>query len=78
MFVGANPIDVYTALLYGAFGDLNKIANTLARATPIIFTGLAVIVGAIWATIPGILKAVRGVHEVINTIMLLTYCGKQP
>jgi len=116
--IGANPIEVYKALIIGAFGDLNKIANTLTRSTPIIFTGLAVtfafrcglfnigvegqllmgalaaaylgvavdglpwfihlpiaiigavVVGGLWAAIPGILKAVRGVHEVINTIMM--------
>ncbi|WP_026477937.1 ABC transporter permease [Alkaliphilus transvaalensis] len=118
LMTGANPIEAYKALFIGAFGDVNKFANTLARSTPLIFTGLAVafafrcglfnigvegqmfvgalaaayvganfeglpkiihlpmailaamIAGGFWAAIPGILKAKRGVHEVINTIMM--------
>lgn len=116
--IGRDPILAYSSLFYGAFGDLNSIANTFARATPLIFTGLAVafafrcglfnigvegqmLIGglaasfvatrltglpliihlpltiisamaaaALWGAIPGILKAKRGVHEVINTIMM--------
>ncbi|MBM7614053.1 ABC transporter permease [Alkaliphilus hydrothermalis] len=116
--IGANPIEAYKALFIGAFGDMNKFANTLARSTPLIFTGLAVAfafrcglfnigvegqlyvgalaaafvggnltglpkiihlpltilagmaAGGLWAAIPGFLKAKRGVHEVINTIMM--------
>jgi len=118
LFIGKNPLTAYSALLFGAFGDLNRIANTLARATPLIFTGLAVafafrcglfnigvegqlligalsaayvgtalvglpvfvhlpltilaamLAAAVWGAIPGVLKAKRGVHEVINTIMM--------
>jgi len=118
LWIGENPLTAYEALIYGAFGDLNRLANTLARATPLIFTGLAVAyafrcglfnigvegqmfigalsaahvgsvlnglpiyvhlpaailagtaAGAFWASVPGILKARRGVHEVINTIMM--------
>jgi len=118
LWIGKNPLFAYASLFYGAFGDLNSIANTLARATPLILTGLAVafafrcglfnigvegqllvgglsaayvgtvlnglplivhlpltilsamVASAIWAAIPGILKAKRGVHEVINTIMM--------
>jgi len=118
LWIGKNPIAAYASLFYGAFGDLNRFANTIARATPLILTGLAVafafrcglfnigvegqlLIGAlsaayvgtalnglptiihlpltilsamaasaVWAAIPGILKAKRGVHEVINTIMM--------
>jgi len=118
LWIGKNPFAAYASLLYGAFGNLNSVANTLARATPLILTGLAVafafrcglfnigvegqmLIGALcaayvgtilsglpviihlpltiicamaasalWAAIPGILKAKRGVHEVINTIMM--------
>jgi len=38
---GYNPIIAYISLFQGAFGDFYSIAATLARATPIIFTGLA-------------------------------------
>jgi simple sugar transport system permease protein len=118
LWIGRNPFAAYASLFYGAFGDLNRFANTIARATPLILTGLAVafafrcglfnigvegqlLIGALsaafvgttlsglpaiihlpltilsamaasalWAAIPGILKAKRGVHEVINTIMM--------
>ncbi|MCS7039045.1 MAG: ABC transporter permease, partial [Caldilineales bacterium] len=32
--------------------------------------GAGVLVGALWAAIPGVLKAYTGAHEVINTIMM--------
>ncbi|MFV0308500.1 MAG: ABC transporter permease [Desertimonas sp.] len=114
---GASPWTAYTALLDGSLGDSTAIARTLERATPLIFTGLAVIVGmkaglfnigaqgqlltgavfAAWvgyrfempaiihvplaivvgglcgmlpAALSGVLKAYRGAHEVITTIML--------
>jgi simple sugar transport system permease protein len=38
---GYSPIDAYTRLLMGAFGDSYGIGQTLAQATPIIFTSLA-------------------------------------
>ena len=113
-----NPIAVYNALFTAALGNRDGWGNVLYRATPLIFTGLAValafqcglfniggegqmvmggfaitwigftfvkfpafmliplcilggaVVGAMWAAIPGYLKAKRGVHEVVTTIML--------
>jgi simple sugar transport system permease protein len=114
--VGTNPGDGYRALLEGAFGGGAELGRTLDKATPLIFTGLAVafafkaglfnigaqgqlLLGAAfgawvgyafglpgWIHIPfslvlgaltaallgalvGVLKAVRGAHEVITTIM---------
>lgn len=114
---GANPLTAYAALLDGALGGQDAISRTLEKATPLIFTGLAVIVGmkaglfnigaqgqlltgavaAAWvgyrldlptvahvplgiivgglvgmlpAALAGALKAYRGAHEVITTIML--------
>jgi simple sugar transport system permease protein len=114
---GKNPLVAYWGLLDGALGGWDNIARTLEKSTPLIFTGLAVIVGlkgglfnigaqgqllmgAIisayvgWqlsapgllhvpvalaagiaagmapAALAGWLKAARGVHEVITTIML--------
>ena len=113
-----NPLQVYNALFTAALSNRDGWGNVLYRATPLIFTGLAValafqcglfniggegqmvmggfaitwigftfikfpaflliplciiggaVVGAMWATIPGYLKARRGVHEVVTTIML--------
>jgi len=39
---GANPIGAYAALLQGSFGTLRAIGRTLEKATPLIFSGLAV------------------------------------
>ena len=115
---GANPLEAYAALFRGAFGSPIAIGRTLEKATPLIFSGLAVafafkagmfnigaqgqllfgaitaaflgfalhglppfihmplaliggaLAGGAYAFIPGALKAYRGVHEVITTIML--------
>jgi len=113
-----NPIRVYNEIFKAALKDRNGWGNVLYRATPLIFTGLAVafafqcglfniggegqmvmggfaiawvgftftglpwilhiplciaagmLAGAFWGAIPGYLKAARGVHEVVTTIML--------
>jgi ABC-type uncharacterized transport system permease subunit len=115
---GANPIKAYLALFKGAFGSQAAIQRTLEKATPLVFTGLAVsfafkgglfnigaqgqlllgaivaagigfgitglpfiihmplalvggaLAGAAYGSIPGLLKAWTGAHEVITTIML--------
>ncbi|MGJ9458919.1 ABC transporter permease [Oceanobacillus sp. CF4.6] len=114
---GFNPIEGYTALWNGAFGDSYTLGETIRRSTPYILTGLSIafafrtglfnigaegqvivgwlaavwvglavdapmyihlplaiiaagVAGALWAFIPGILKAKLGVHEVIVTIMM--------
>ena len=38
---GFSPIEVYSALIFGAFGDIYGIGQTLTQTTPIIFTALA-------------------------------------
>ena len=44
MIAGANPFSVLILILKGAFGSQFAILETLNRATPLIFTGLAVAV----------------------------------
>jgi len=49
--LGASPIGVFVALAQGAFGTWYACTDTLVRATPLIFTGLAISVsfsGALW------------------------------
>lgn len=41
VLAGYNPIAAYTAMLNGAFGSTNAIANTLAKSTPLLLVGLA-------------------------------------
>jgi general nucleoside transport system permease protein len=116
-FIGANPIEGYSYLFQGALKNISRIGDTLATATPLVFTGLSVafafrtglfnigasgqmligglfasaigltydfsrpvlllvmilvgmIGGALWAFIPGLLKAKFNVHEVVSTIMM--------
>jgi general nucleoside transport system permease protein len=116
-FIGSNPIEGYSYLLQGGLRNIERIGNTLATATPLIFTGLSVafafrtglfniggsgqmligglcatavglsfdfsrpllllvmvlaglLGGALWAFIPGLLKARYNVHEVVSTIMM--------
>ena len=38
---GTSPVEAYGALLKGAFGSRVSIFNSLERATPLLFTGLA-------------------------------------
>ncbi|MFN2532741.1 MAG: ABC transporter permease [Pyrinomonadaceae bacterium] len=116
--IGDNPFEAYRLLIGSALSWPDGIGYTLFYATPLIFTGLAVLVGfrcglfnigvegqlyiaafatawvgitfadlsawflvpmcfmaavlvgAFWGAIPGVLKAQFGSHEVINTIML--------
>ncbi|HET6447074.1 MAG TPA: ABC transporter permease [candidate division Zixibacteria bacterium] len=42
IIAGANPIEAYLALLKGAFGSQVALRRTLEKATPLVFTGLAV------------------------------------
>jgi simple sugar transport system permease protein len=111
-------LESFTALFRGAFGDTNGLLRSLAKSTPLLFSGLAVAValraglfnigaegqllvgglaaawagfavkglpiyihlplamaagaasGAAWAAVPGVLRAYRGAHEVIVTIMM--------
>ena len=43
-YMGENPVKAYYYLFSGAFDGLTPIARTLLEATPLIFTGLAVLV----------------------------------
>ena len=117
LVTGHNPIEGYRFLIEGGLKNPERIGNTLATATPLIFTGLSVafafrtglfnigaagqmlfgglcatavgltldlpkalllvamiaagfLGGALWAFVPGLLKARYNVHEVVSTIMM--------
>lgn len=42
---GHDPVAAFSAMFLGAFGGVRQIGETLLRATPLIFTGLAVAYG---------------------------------
>lgn len=49
--LGASPLGVFAALCEGAFGNWLAATDTLVKATPLVFTGLAVAIafqGALW------------------------------
>jgi len=114
---GNSPLEGYTYLFKGGLMNIERVGNTLATATPLVLTGLAVafafktglfnigasgqmlmgglgatavgltfgwpkpllllamiltslLCGALWAAIPGWLKARFNVHEVVSSIMM--------
>ncbi|MGB7115494.1 MAG: ABC transporter permease [Anaerolineales bacterium] len=42
VFLGVNPFQAYGALLEGAFGSPNAMAETLVKATPLLLVGLGI------------------------------------
>jgi len=42
MVLGADPLESYAAMYEGAFGSVNAIADTLVRATPLLFVGVGI------------------------------------
>ncbi len=42
IFLGANPFEAYGALLEGAFGNINALADTLVKATPLLLVALGI------------------------------------
>jgi ABC-type uncharacterized transport system permease subunit len=42
VMMGANPLQGYAALLDGAFGSTNALADTLVKATPLLLVGLGI------------------------------------
>jgi simple sugar transport system permease protein len=42
VILGVSPLVAYQALLKGAFGSMNAIADTVVKATPLLFVGLGI------------------------------------
>jgi ABC-type uncharacterized transport system permease subunit len=40
--LGADPIKAYGALLNGAFGSANSLADTVVKATPLLYVGAGI------------------------------------
>ena len=43
--IGEHPLEVYALMLHGCFGTGYGFGQTLFKATPLVFTGLAVAIG---------------------------------
>jgi simple sugar transport system permease protein len=39
---GVNPLEAYRAMIVGAFGSKNGLADTLVKATPLLLVGLGI------------------------------------
>lgn len=42
LLLGANPFQAYSAMLEGAFGSTNALADTIVRAVPLLMVGLGI------------------------------------
>jgi simple sugar transport system permease protein len=42
LLLGANPLEAFGALIDGAFGSVNALADTLVKATPLLLIGLGI------------------------------------
>lgn len=42
LFMGVNPVTAYAAMIEGAFGSWNALADTLVKATPLLFVGAGI------------------------------------
>jgi ABC-type uncharacterized transport system permease subunit len=42
LLLGANPLEAYSAMVRGAFGSSNALADTLVKATPLLFVGVGI------------------------------------
>jgi simple sugar transport system permease protein len=42
LLLGTNPLQAYSAMVVGAFGSANSLADSLVKATPLLFVGLGI------------------------------------
>lgn len=68
--LGANPVDAYTALLEGAFGSQNALADTIVKATPLLLVGLGICI----AFRGGVIN-IGGEGQLIAGAISATYVG---
>lgn len=70
LLLGANPVDAYTALLEGAFGSQNALADTVVKATPLLLVGLGICI----AFRGGVIN-IGGEGQLIAGAISATYVG---
>ncbi len=44
LFLGANPLEAYAALLGGAFGSVSGLTQSAVKATPLLLVGLGIVI----------------------------------
>jgi len=72
-FMGANPTKAYPALLQGAFGSTNALADTLVKATPLLLVALGICIAFRGGVINIGGEGQLVVGAVISTLLGLTF-----
>ncbi len=70
LVLGANPVEAYGALLEGAFGSPNAIADTVVKATPLLLVGLGICI-----SFRGNVINIGGEGQMIVGALTATYLG---
>lgn len=69
---GVNPLEAYRAMIVGAFGSKNGLADTLVKATPLLLVGLGIAI----AFRGGVIN-IGAEGQLIVGALLTTYIGLQ-
>jgi simple sugar transport system permease protein len=67
---GVNPIEAYSAMLFGAFGTKNGLADTLVKATPLMLVALGIAIA-----FRGGMINIGAEGQIIVAALLTTYVG---
>ena len=70
LFLGANPITAYVALIDGAFGSFNAFAETLVKSIPLLLVGLGICIAY-----RGNVTNIGGEGQMIIGALLSTWIG---
>jgi simple sugar transport system permease protein len=73
--IGVEGQSRLAAMAAGAVGGASALSWAPGPVRMIIIVVVAMLVGAMWASVAGLLKVTRGVSEVISTIMLNAIAG---
>src|SRR5512139_1885974 len=70
LFLGINPIEAYSAMLQGAFGSANALAETLVKATPLLLVAIGICI-----SFRGDVINIGGEGQMIIGALLATWVG---
>jgi ABC-type uncharacterized transport system permease subunit len=70
ILLNVNPFEAYGAMLEGAFGSANSIAETLVKATPLLLVGLGICI-----SFRGSVINIGGEGQMIVGALLATQMG---
>jgi simple sugar transport system permease protein len=70
LFLGINPIEAYSAMLQGAFGSANALAETLVKATPLLLVAIGICI-----SFRGDVINIGGEGQMIVGALLATWLG---